>query len=407
MISKGAAKHRASIVNMANIVQMITQFRGIHLLQSRFSVLSNTVPALYFATSVPRTTESMPEAKKEKVSKAMKAYLERAKAHDEFMKVQDLEFKLGKRHLANMMGENPETFTQADIDRAIQYLFPSGLYDKKARPMMKPPEEVIPQRKAAEFDETGRPFHSMFYTGRPNYFKLLYDAVGSINDLNAFEDRMIKKQLTPDPTQQIGTSGSEWISKDALEKVLLEDISDSEYENFVSVMTRLIHHPYSYREKSFIDRYRKPLLTKTEADQIPKPQFDENGKQTITVYECLRKSARGDVTIVSPGTGKITINGQDITFFPEVQPREQMLFPLIFCNMVGSVDVVANVEGGGFSGQAGAIRWGIAMGLRSFVDADTVDKMRMAGLLQRDYRQRERKKPGQAGARAKYTWKKR
>lgn len=61
-------------------------------------------------------TESIPAIKKEKVSKAMKAYLERAKAHDEFMKIQNLEFRLGKRHLANMMGENPETFSQADID---------------------------------------------------------------------------------------------------------------------------------------------------------------------------------------------------------------------------------------------------------------------------------------------------
>lgn len=40
--------------------------------------------------------------------------------------------------------------------------------------MMKPPEQIFPQRKAAEFDETGRPYHSMFYTGRPNFFKMLY-----------------------------------------------------------------------------------------------------------------------------------------------------------------------------------------------------------------------------------------
>lgn len=39
---------------------------------------------------------------------------------------------------------------------------------------MRPPEEVYPQRKAAEFDETGRPHHSMFYTGKPNYYQLLY-----------------------------------------------------------------------------------------------------------------------------------------------------------------------------------------------------------------------------------------
>lgn len=46
----------------------------------------------------------------------MKAYLTRANEHDEFMKTQNLEFQIGKRHLANMMGADPETFTQDDID---------------------------------------------------------------------------------------------------------------------------------------------------------------------------------------------------------------------------------------------------------------------------------------------------
>lgn len=39
---------------------------------------------------------------------------------------------------------------------------------------MKPPEEVFPQRKAAEFDETGRPHHFLFYTGRPNFYQILH-----------------------------------------------------------------------------------------------------------------------------------------------------------------------------------------------------------------------------------------
>lgn len=55
----------------------------------------------------------------------------------------------------------------------------------------------------------------------------------------------------------------------------------------------------------------------------------------------------------------------------------QVLFPLVFANMVEKVDIVANVAGGGTSGQAGAIRWGVAMSLRSFVDTDTVDRMRL------------------------------
>lgn len=104
----------------------------------------------------------------------MKVYLERAREHEDFMKQQQHEFEIGKRHLANMMGEDPENFTQDDIDRAIEYLFPSGIFDPKARPLMKAPEEIFPKRKAAEFDESGRPHHSMFFTGRPNFFKLLF-----------------------------------------------------------------------------------------------------------------------------------------------------------------------------------------------------------------------------------------
>lgn len=60
------------------------------------------------------------------------------------------------------------------FQNAIEYLFPSGLFNKRARPMMKPPEEIYPQRKAAEFDESGRPHHFLFYTQRPNFYKLLY-----------------------------------------------------------------------------------------------------------------------------------------------------------------------------------------------------------------------------------------
>lgn len=49
----------------------------------------------------------------------MKAYLERAREHDEFMETQRHEFEIGKRHLANMMGQNPETFTQEDVDVGV------------------------------------------------------------------------------------------------------------------------------------------------------------------------------------------------------------------------------------------------------------------------------------------------
>ena len=76
------------------------------------------------------------------MSTAMKFYLERKKAHDSFIAKERSEFELGKKHLANMMGMNYEAMTQEDVDKAIEYLFPSGLYDEEARPKMKPPEEV-------------------------------------------------------------------------------------------------------------------------------------------------------------------------------------------------------------------------------------------------------------------------
>jgi hypothetical protein len=95
-------------------------------------------------------------------------------------------------------------------------LFPSGLYDKKARPIMKPPKDIYPSKKAAQFDISGRPFHSMFYTIKPHYYKLLYvnkysnkccfeivfklnffsinlqDIVENLNILDVAEDKLIQ-----------------------------------------------------------------------------------------------------------------------------------------------------------------------------------------------------------------------
>lgn len=357
------------------------------------------------ATTEPENTSDVPE--KKNISKAMRAYLERTREHEEFMQQQNYEYQIGKRHLANMMGENPETFTQKDVDEAIEYLFPSGLYEKKARPIMKPPEEIFPKRKAAEFDESGKPYHFLFYTGRPNFYEVLYNIVEHINELNKFEDAMIRKNLKPDPTLKLELSGYTWLEQDELEKKILETVGEREYNSFVNAIERLSSHPYSYRIKDFIFQYCKPLASQTKTYDAPKPKYDEQGRAYITTYECLRKKARADVTVKSPGSGLITINGKDISYFTEKQNREQILFPLLFTNLHNKVDIEANVEGGGPSGQAGAIRWGIAWSLRSFVDQEMIEQMRLAGLLTRDYRTRERKKPGQAGARRKFTWKKR
>ena len=87
--------------------------------------------------------------------------------------------------------------------------------------------------------------------------------------------------------------------------------------------------------------------------------------------------------------------------------RHQIMYPLQFTNLLGLVDVECIVDAGGSASQAGAIRYALAMCLRSFTDENTIEEMKVCGLLTQDVRVRERKKFGQEGARRKYTWKKR
>ncbi|KAG7201090.1 hypothetical protein KM043_017632 [Ampulex compressa] len=141
--------------------------------------------ARYYTTGVTQIDNAESNALQEKptshkkLGRAMRMYLERASKYDEFMKREIAEYEIGKRHLANMMGRDLETFTQEDIDRSIEYLFPSGLYDKDARPMLRHPMQLYPSRKEAEFDESGRPYNMFFYTCKPNYYNLLYVSTSS------------------------------------------------------------------------------------------------------------------------------------------------------------------------------------------------------------------------------------
>lgn len=79
-------------------------------------------------------------------------------------------------------------------------------------------------------------------------------------------------------------SGSEWINKEQLETILVEAIRDIEYNNFVAAMDRLANHPYSYRVREYVEKYRKPLMSQTTTLDIPKLQVDEDGRDFITIY---------------------------------------------------------------------------------------------------------------------------
>lgn len=119
-----------------------------------------------------------------------------------------------------------------------------------------------------------------------------------------------------------------------------------------------------------------------------------------------RKTSIAKVSLVS-GNGKITVNGRDVyEFFPNKMLVMDLTQPLDLTNTLDKFDVVASVNGGGFSGQAGAIRLGIAKALLEYDSAsDPTSKesfrfiLKTSGMITRDSRIKERKKPGLKKAR--------
>ena len=111
-----------------------------------------------------------------------------------------------------------------------------------------------------------------------------------------------------------------------------------------------------------------------------------------------RKSSVARVYLV-PGTGKITINKRDIDEYFGLDTLKVIVRqPLVATETTDKFDVLVNVRGGGYSGQAGAIRHGIARALLQ-VDAEYRPTLKAAGFLTRDPRMKERKKYGLKAAR--------
>lgn len=119
-----------------------------------------------------------------------------------------------------------------------------------------------------------------------------------------------------------------------------------------------------------------------------------------------RKTAVARVRLFK-GAGKITINGRAFEeYFPTTDLRLIVEAPFKVVEGVGQYDVIAICEGGGVPGQAGALRHGIS---RALIQADENLRgvLKKAGFLTRDPRMKERKKPGQPGARRRFQFSKR
>lgn len=119
-----------------------------------------------------------------------------------------------------------------------------------------------------------------------------------------------------------------------------------------------------------------------------------------------RKSASARVWI-SPGSGQIKVNKKSLSEYFK-RPSSEMLVkqPLVLADLTDKYDVNATVKGSGLNSQAGAMRHGIARALLK-LNPELRRAMKRKGLITRDSREKERKKPGQPGARKKFQFSKR
>ena len=120
-----------------------------------------------------------------------------------------------------------------------------------------------------------------------------------------------------------------------------------------------------------------------------------------------RKQALARVRLV-PGTGKWTINGRDLeTYFPNKVHQQLVNEPFVTLGAEGKFDVIARMSGGGVSGQAGALRLGVARSLNGIDTEGNRPSLKKAGFLTRDPRAKERKKYGLKKARKASQYSKR
>ena len=119
-----------------------------------------------------------------------------------------------------------------------------------------------------------------------------------------------------------------------------------------------------------------------------------------------RKSSVARV-VMMPGNGKITVNSREFAdYFPRETDRISIVLPLKLVNLEGKFDITASVNGGGSTGQAGAFKLGLSRAIVAH-DPNAKPTLKKASCMTRDSREKERKKPGQKGARKKFQWVKR
>ncbi|KAI6177589.1 hypothetical protein M3Y97_00924200 [Aphelenchoides bicaudatus] len=317
------------------------------------------------------------------IGKALEKYLKKAHDHSMMMDRERAEFERGKRHLANIMGWDPnQPVKQDDIDTAIQYLFPSGLTNKLSLPMMKPPDEIMPKFRHFEFDDEGRPKDSLFYTLRPKFYSLMSECGSKARRLLNYHD------------ERAALNG---FHRASLQRKLGERVKDDMYEQLIIALEHLCSMPNAHFERDFIMEYRSTggdgkQLPELFGCSLPSIRVDPEKNKRFTTVRSRIKATYVDTTVTDAGTGKFTFNGYPYSIFRELVAREMLMAPLILTDMFNKIDVEAKLHDGpgGTTATARAIRHGISMGLAALYPEFKL-RLRFAGYLNADPRSKGEK----------------
>uniref|UniRef100_A0A8C8G545 Mitochondrial ribosomal protein S9 n=1 Tax=Oncorhynchus tshawytscha TaxID=74940 RepID=A0A8C8G545_ONCTS len=280
------------------------------------------------------------------------------KFSEEFIKKQVEEFNIGKRHLTALMSNEGCT---------TPYIYPL----------------------AVQWGADRRPFHFLFYTGKQSYYSLMHDTVTKALAVEKHQDRLRGKNL---------------FTQDGLLLFFHVVCVSRQYAWFIQLMERLLSLPNCSVEEDFVQHYRRQLEIQSSKQQVQPLQYNQHGVAYST-GDGRRKTATGTVLLRDSGSGSISINGTNyVHYFPVLQDR---IFMLHLTAFIASFIYLGYSSVNYTTDQAGALRLAISRAMLSFLSEGQVETMRQAGLLTPGPRIKERKKPGQEGARRKFTWKKR
>jgi len=235
------------------------------------------------------------------------------------------------------------------------------------------------------------PVHNTYYSENPSHESTMRE----LNDL-------LRKYITlPVDNSKIGG----WISLDQYKEAGGGlRLKPGEYRSLTALLSRLNRIDSQLMPEEVLNKLQQ--FSKTSSDEVETKivkTLDKNGRSK-TVGK--RKESSAIVQMVK-GEGEIIVNGVPLNkFFRKLQDREEILYPLKVVESENEYNIFATVEGGGFSGKAGAIVNGIAKGL-IIHNPFLKPRLYKAGCMTRDHRVKERKKPGLRKARKAPTWVKR